>query len=174
MENINSKVFKELDKKIKYLNKKFASDLTKNLVNKGQEKLSLEYSFDLSVQNIDVGSEIINSNKGQVYAKGEEVSYIEFGTGKVGEKSNYPKEKLPKQSLVFESPKGHIQNTLGWVYYYENKYTKRKNKQGRYGWYYKKNFTRGMPAGKQMYNTANYLRDNISNIAKETIKENLK
>ena len=44
--------------------------LTKNLVNKGQEKLSLEYSFDLSVQNIDVGSEIINSNKGQVYAKG--------------------------------------------------------------------------------------------------------
>lgn len=173
MENINAKVFDNLDKKINYLKNKFASDLTKNLLNKGKEKLSLEYSFNLAIQDVDIDIEMKNTKNGRLYASGNDIAYIEFGTGKVGEKSNYPKDKLPKQTLTFESPKNHIQNTQGWVYYYENKYTKRKLK-GKYGWYHKKQFTRGMPAGKQMYITANYLKNNISNIAKETIKENLK
>lgn len=172
MADINSEVFTNLRKKVNYYNSTLSKDLAKKLVNEGRDRLAQEYSFNLAIQGVKVGRKMTTSTSGQVYATGEDVAFEEFGTGRVGQKSAYPNELLPKQVIEFESPKGHQQITRGWVYYYPNKYTKVKYK-GKYGWRYNGNFTRGMPAGKQMYNTAKYLRNNLVDIAKQTIKEKL-
>lgn len=170
-QDINKELFNKLNKKINYLGSTtFARHLTNNLVQKGKEKLALEYSFNFAIENISVEGIMKSQTKGEISANGDEVAFIEFGTGRIGEKSNYPKELLPSETLIFESPKGHNQSTQGWIYYYPNRYTKTKLK-GKYGWKYHGQFTRGMPAGKQVYTTAKYLRNNIVNIAKQTIKE---
>ena len=169
--DINKETFDKINSRIKYLGSTtFARHLATDLVNEGKNKLKQEYSFNLAIENIDVDGYMRTQTKGRIVASGNEVSFIEFGTGKVGEKSGYPKELLPSQTLKFESPIGYPQSTKGWEYYYDNPYTKVKHK-GKYGWLYKKQFTRGMPAGKQVYTTAKYLRENIVKIAKQTIKE---
>lgn len=168
--DINKQVFEKLNNKIKYYNSaRFNKDVVKSLVDSGRDRLKLEYSFNLAIENVSVNGKVLTSNKGQVYAIGDDVAYIEYGTGKVGEKSNYPKELLPKQTFVFESPEGVDQITTGWEYYYPNEYTKVKYK-GKWGWFYNGLFTRGMPAGKQMYDTARYLRQNVVPIIKNAIK----
>lgn len=170
--NNNSIVFKNLNKKLKYYSSnKFTEDIVSEMVEQGKQYLAQEYASNFAIEGIAVGGKVQSNTTGTIYAQGKEVAFEEFGTGKVGQKSNYPKEKLPTQTLVFESPKGHIQTTIGWVYYYPNKYTKVKNLQGRYGWRYNGQFTRGMPAGKQVYNTAKFLRNNITQIAKKVVRE---
>lgn len=167
----NSKVFNRLNSKIDYLRRKFPNDLVKNIVNDGTQRLKTEYSFNLSIQGIDVDG-IVFDNRGRIYAEGKEVAFEEFGTGKVGEQSNYPKELLPKQKITFMLA-NHQQVTNGWEYYYIPKPNiTKKQYNGEYGWFYKKQFTKGIPAGKQVYTTAIYLKNNLSNIAKKTIREN--
>lgn len=171
--DINKQVFEKLNNKIKYYNSaRFNKDVVKSLVDSGRDRLKLEYSFNLAIENVSVNGKVLTSNKGQVYATGDDVAYIEYGTGKVGEKSGYPKELLPKQAFVFESPKGVTHTLPKWEYYYydeDNNYTKVKYK-GKWGWFYNGLFTRGMPAGKQMYDTARYLRQNVVPIIKNAIK----
>lgn len=172
MADINSAVFEKLTRKVNYYKNNLTSDLASNLVESGRNKLAQEYSFNLAIQSVSVGGIMKSANRGQVYAFGNDVAFEEFGTGRVGQKSNYPQELLPKKILRFESPEGYNQVTRGWVYYYPNRYTKVKHR-GKYGWFHNKLFTRGMPAGKQVYNTAKYLRENVVYIAKQTIKEKL-
>lgn len=169
--NINKEVFDKINSRIKYLGSTtFARHLATDLVNEGKNKLKQEYAFNLAIENIDVDGYMKTQTKGRIVASGDEVAFVEYGTGKVGEKSGYPKKLLPSKTLKFESPEGYPQSTKGWEYYYNNPYTKIKYK-GKYGWRVNGQFTRGMPAGKQVYTTAKYLRENIVKIAKKTIKE---
>ena len=108
----------------------------------------------------------IENNHLTFKANGRGIAYIEFGTGLVGEQSGYPKDKLPTQTLIFESPKGEQQITQGWEYYYNNPKTKILG-----GWFFGSLFTRGQVAGMQMLNIMNETREYIHNYLAKDIRE---
>lgn len=95
-------------------------------------------------------------NGARIIAQGEQVAFMEYGTGHQGAFSGY-EGNLPSQTLHFESPKGTPQSTLGWQYNYDNPQTK-VEKNGEIGWYYGGSFTTGQPAQAQMWKTALELR----------------
>lgn len=102
--------------------------------------------------------------KRKIVVKGKKLVFDEFGTGLVGE-GTYP-GKLPTKTFEFESPKGEPQRTQGWVYYYPNKKTKIMG-----GWFAGKVFHRGQVAKAQMFLTSQQLKEEMTDIAKETFKE---
>lgn len=146
------------------INAKFTNEIISAILKRALEIAREEYS---GVSSIDIGTEIISNSVGRLYAKGKNVAYIEFGTGLIGEASQYPKEKLPKEKLVFESPKGSgkIQQTDGWEYYYDNPDTKIMG-----GWFWGKTFTQGQPAGMQMYHISQKLKLELPLIVKNKLK----
>ena len=120
--------------------------------------------YEYSGINVNLNTEI-NENKVTLTASGKGLMFIEFGTGLTGEKSGYPKEKLPTDTIWFEkTPKAKLGQqiaydfTQGWEYYYDNPRTKILG-----GWFFGKTFTTGEPAGKQMLNTTNKIREYIRN-----------
>ena len=115
--------------------------------------------------NVNLNTEI-NENKVTLTASGKAIMFIEFGTGLVGEASGYPKDKLPTETITFESPKGEPQSTQGWEYYYDNPKTKIMG-----GWFWGKTFTRGQVAGMQMLNTTNKIREYIRNDLAQDIRK---
>lgn len=104
-------------------------------------------------------------NRASVVAKGAQVLYEEFGTGKVG-KGTYA-GNLPTQTFTFESPagSGEIQHTQGWEYFYPNPRTKRGD-----AWYHKGQRYIGERASGQMWKTRTYLRANASSTFAEVLK----
>lgn len=102
----------------------------------------------------------------KIVAKGRGLAFDEFGTGLVGQ-GTY-EGKLPTETIEFESPKGSPQSTQGWEYYYPNPQTKVDG-----GWYAGKVFHRGQAAKSQMFNTSVRLKDEIGQIAKGIIKEDI-
>ncbi len=107
----------------------------------------------------------IVGNQVEIRASGERIAYAEYGTGQIG-KGTY-KGTLPTQTLTFESPKGSLQTTHGWEYYYPNTKTKVNG-----GWYIGKKFTRGEKATAQMFKTAQDLKRTLpSKVRTEIEKE---
>jgi len=103
----------------------------------------------------------IQGNVGTIYARGDQVAFMEFGTGV---NAIYPKDKLPKSGVPI---------TGRWRYYYPSKY-KRTLSDGRQGWFHKfegdtrATFTTGQIAGKQMLFTAKEVRAYVhKDLAKE-------
>ena len=118
-------------------------------------------------------SEAVNGET-SIIARGNQIAYMEFGTGLIGDGTYPDKSKLPKEPITFESPKPrggrksnpeNIHTTNGWEYYYDNP----KTKVGDSGWYYQGKLTKGQPAQAQMFYTAKELRDKIPKIVKEKI-----
>lgn len=138
------------------------STLAHRIADKGMEIAQEEYAD----RKVDISKEEIEPGRVRVVAKGKGLAFDEFGTGLVG-KGTYG-GKLPTETIEFESPKGSPQSTQGWEYYYNNPKTKVDG-----GWYAGKVFHRGQPAKAQMFNTSLKLRDEMSKIAKELIKENV-
>lgn len=162
LKGLNS--FKEKLKSYSNINAKFRNGVINAILERALQIAREEYS---GLSSIDVGIEKVSTGMGRLYAKGESVAYIEFGTGLVGEASQYPKDKLPTQKLEFESPKdsGKMQQTDGWEYYYDNPDTKIMG-----GWFWGKTFTRGRPAGMQMYRISQRLRQELPLIVRNKIK----
>ena len=113
---------------------------------------------------------IVYKDNKSIVAEGEGIIYQEYGTGREGEKSNYPKDKLPQNPIKLENgtvlPK--------WIYYYPNKRTKR-TVNGVEGWFVPKSlggnrFRTGNPAGAEMWRTASNIRLNLKAIVKKSIK----
>lgn len=150
---------------------KFSNEILEEIGRIGEQIAREEYA---GVEGVNIHHET-SSRVSRIVAEKEGLAYIEFGTGRVGEQSNYPKESLPKQTLLFESPKGYTQRTNGWEYYYNNKNTKR-TAFGVEGWYHKfhdkldATFVVGQKAGMQMYRTQQRLKNEIPNILKNKIK----
>jgi len=91
----------------------------------------------------------INGNSAVIAANGEQVGYIEFGTGTRGEGSYYG--KLPTQPITFYSKVLQRQVSLGeWTYAYASK-------EGGRVWI-------GWLAGGQMWSTAQWLRSHAFDI----------
>ena len=131
---------------------------------KGKDIAITEYA---GVNDIIVSHETLGSGRSRVVVKGENIAYMEFGTGKVGEQSSYPKDKLPQSNVPI---------TKNWIYYYPSQY-KRTSSSGEQGWYHKfdgetkASFIKGQPAGMQMYRTSQRLKTQMADIARNKIKE---
>lgn len=140
-----------------------ADRVSNKLANAGYSKAILNYSTS-SVTGINVIAIPSQDGVSYIKASGDGLAYIEFGTGYVGKNSGYPSEKLPKETITFESPKGSPQSTQGWEYYYNNPILKQQGIKVNGGWYFGKTFTKGQPAGMQLYDTYRFLEENLKDI----------
>lgn len=124
-----------------------ANQTAELLADKG--KTIAEYNYkETNVTHIKVTNEV-NDNVAQIIANGNEVAYIEYGTGVIGD-GTY-KGKLPTSGVPI---------TGEWEYYYLP--GKKAIKNGRKGWYLKNDvFIEGRIAGNQMFNTAKSLREYV-------------
>ena len=137
--------------------------VAQRIADRGSEIAQSEYgerTVDIQV----IQGEAEGSRK--IVAKGRGLAFDEFGTGLVGQ-GTY-EGNLPTETIEFESPKGSPQSTQGWEYYYPNPQTKVDG-----GWYAGKVFHRGQPAKAQMFNTSVKLKNEIKEIAKGIIKEDI-
>lgn len=92
----------------------------------------------------------------EIIAKGEQLAYMEFGTGVSG-RGTYEGD-LPTERLEFESPKGVKQSTKGWQYNY-----RKEQGQTDKDW-------KGARANAQMFNTARELERELPSKIANKIK----
>ena len=156
------------------INSKFKTKVVKEIVETGKN-IAMNAYGRTGVTHVKVGGYYDNNGNGTIYAEGEGVAYIEFGTGTLGKMSNYPKDKLPTQQISFESPKGSPQVTQGWEYNYDNDQTKIKDEEGNVrGWYFNGYFTEGRFADMQMFETSQALKRRMPKIAKRVMSKEVK
>lgn len=140
------------------------SDMAQNDLNDEYENINmLDYNIDEDEDGIPQCDIVdIKYNKKSLVARHSKIAYIEFGTGTLGLKSNYPIDKLISNNVPY---------TGSWVYNYES--GKKRVINGRLGWFVPKNvdgnyiidiqkitkrgikhsyFSQGFPAGMQMFN----------------------
>lgn len=91
-----------------------------------------------------------NGAKAVVSHVGDDVAYLEFGTGMVGKQSPHP-----------------LSPQYNWEYYIDTVF--KKTVKGRAGWWFNSDFHVGIAAGRSVYNAAVDLRNNLKRIAKESI-----
>lgn len=95
----------------------------------------------------------LDANRVQVVHSGEDVGFLEFGTGMIGLSKQHP-----------------LSNAVGWMYYVPTNY--KTEVDGKKGWYYKDKFTgeliftEGMVGGRSMLNASILARNSISEVAK--------
>ena len=129
------------------------------IAEKGKEIAEEKYSladYGTNQTNIVVSAEVISPTKARVTAKGDRISYLEYGTGYYAQGS-YPADKLPSW----------------WQYYYpsEFKVTKFYGGEELKGWNNTEyGFCTGQKAGAQMYYTSVELRQQIPNIVEYLLR----
>lgn len=106
--------------------------------------------------NVISGRHSKNGKGGRVIMQGENAIYDEFGTGEYGAENPHP---MKSQFALNDYNSGPI-------------VSKNINKKGRHYWFYY-GYTEGIPSGKQMYNTLQYLRKEKSKIAAREMKDAL-
>lgn len=145
-------------------NSNFTTEVSDEIARRGQEIAISEYA---GLNGVNVSYETIGNGKSRVVAQGEQIAYIEFGTGRVGEQSKYPTDKLPKEGVPI---------TGQWEYYYPSQYKRTSKTTGDEGWYHKfegeekARFTKGQSAGMQMYRTSQRLKNEMASIVKNKLK----
>lgn len=148
--------FKSKLEKYSSLNMSLTNQLSDEIAKRGEEIAKEEYS---SVNKVNVSRETLGSGQSKVIAEREGIAYIEFGTGRVGEQSKYPKKKLPQQGVPI---------TGSWTYYYPSEH--KTTVDGEEGWFLGQNFIKGLPAGMQMYRTSRKLKKEMASIVLNKIK----
>lgn len=109
--------------------------------------------------DVSVTSSQASGGQASIIAKGDQIAYIEFGTG-----------EYAKGTYKGELPKSGVPKTGKWEYYYPSPY-KKIGKYGNKGWWHNKKFHVGRPAGAQMWQTAQEIREVSNSIAAEVIKD---
>ena len=147
---------KNFTNKVKSLNTAY-SDFNAILNKICQAGSSYASSLYGGSQKVTVSYNINSENTATIYAKGEKIAYLEYGTGEIG-RGSYEGE-LPTLNISFFSERLQTDVTLnGWVYSYAHEIV-----DSEAPW-------EGFSAKAQMWKTANYLRDNIASIVKEVVK----
>lgn len=120
-------------------------------------ELGVAYAKSLyNTENIEVEYAIYCNNTATIRAKGDEVAYIEFGTGERG-RGTY-EGNLPTKKLRFHSNRLNQDVVLdGWVYSYAHEID------------YNQSFWIGFGANAQMWKTSQFLRENIDRIVREVV-----
>lgn len=155
--------FKSRLQKLSSINSNFTSEVANEIARRGQEIAMSEYA---SVDGVNVYYENLGGGISRVVADGEQVAYIEFGTGRVGEGS-YPDTHLPQQGVPL---------TGDWKYYYPSQYKRKSKSTGEEGWFHKfegdekARFLKGQKAGMQMYKTSQRLKTEMVTIIKNKLK----
>ena len=143
-----------MDKLFKYKSKINQSEIVDIVGEIGTETALNQYGGNT------VNVSAISGNNGvEIVAKGEQLAYMEFGTGISG-KGTYQGD-LPTETLEFES-RGRAQSTKGWQYNYYKEQNKDKNPNT-------PDF-KGRRAGAQMFNTARQLEKELPSKIKNKIK----
>lgn len=157
----NESFFERLKKVDGFLDKISSEEMRNKIANeiakKGAEFAAEEYSGE----NVVVLTNNDSDGKAKIVAQGQEVAYIEFGTGEEG-RGTYP-GILPSSGIPL---------TGSWHYYYPSKH-KRTSKNGTLGWFHNKKFHIGRKAGACMWRTAIELRKDALDIAKSVIKKEM-
>lgn len=143
---------------------KVGNDIAEELVERGRDYLKAEYSqgFDDNIRDIGNVSIVKTANGYNLVSQGKDLIYEEFGTGDEGYNSPHPEKEAFNlnnynsgetiRSADDYSALHGITSGKYWTY----------TKDGE-NWEY----TQGIPAGKQMYNTSNYMRNELHKVAKE-------
>ncbi len=153
------KSLRELSKTLE----KMPNELVNELGVLGLEKLNEKYSQRKQDENItDINTSIKPSeNRCDILAQGKDVIYEEFGTGDKGKSDPHPDKS--KYNLNDYNSGKYIRNA-------NEKSAQHGITDGKY-WTYKKDgdikYTQGVPSGKEMFETSNYLKDKIPDILKE-------
>ena len=128
------------------------------LAKKGAEYARTEYD-STNISKVTIESDV-NGSKATVSASKKGLTYIEYGTGLVGQDTY--QGKLPTSGVPIT---GH------WEYFYDSPHKDIE----RGGWWIRKgiSFTRGREAGMQMYNTAKSLDEYVKDgeLAKDLKEE---
>ncbi len=159
---INDKGLKRFENNLKSNFSDLKDEVALAFAERGVEIAKSKYSSE----SIQVSAELISNGHAVVRAKGDQLGYLEFGTGIQGE-GKYPDEsKLPTQTLEFESPKsvpgktqGVPRKTKGWVYNYMKKLYHPENKD-----------VVGRPPQAQMFYTAQELKAEKGEIIKKVLR----
>ena len=133
------------------------TQIAEKIAQRGKELAEENYAGTDVVVSVEKG----RNGKYKVVAEGDDVIFMEFGTGIYADGS-YP-GKLPTEPITFVSAHHHF-TTPGWVYYYDNKYTKR-TQNGAQGWIHKGVFKVGNKAMAQMWHTGVALSKEIGGLA---------
>ena len=155
--------FDSFVRKVQPLNLKSTKEAVAEVAEMGRAYAQGQYAGD---SDVTVSSEV-KGKSASIIAKGSQVLYKEFGTGKVG--AGTYEGTLPTQTFTFESPQGsgEIQHTKGWEYFYPNPRTKRGD-----AWYHKGQRYIGARAEGQMWKTRTYLRANANDIIAAKLRVN--
>ena len=138
------------------INASLTNQVAEEIAKRGEQIAREEYA---GLSKVNVTHETMGSGMSRVVAERDGLSYIEFGTGRVGEQSNYPTENLPKSGVPI---------TGNWEYYYPSKH--KITKDGEEGWMLGSNFIKGQSAGMQMYRTSQRLKNEMASIVKNKLK----
>lgn len=138
------------------INSSLTNQVAEEVAKRGEQIAREEYA---GLSKVNVTHETMGSGMSRVVAEREGLAYIEFGTGRVGQQSNYPNENLPQSGVPI---------TGNWEYYYPSEH--KVTKDGEEGWMLGSSFVKGQSAGMQMYRTSQRLRNEMSNIVKNKIK----
>ena len=144
---------------------KMPNELVNELGALGLDKLNEKYSQRKQDENItDISTSIKPSeNRCDILSQGKDVIYEEFGTGDEGSKDGHPwKWQMPVKLNPYNSGK-YIRNA-------NESSAQHGITDGKY-WTYKKDgdikYTQGVPSGKEMFETSNYLKETIPDVLKK-------
>ena len=148
--------FKNKLQRYSNINASLTNQVSEEIAKRGEQIAREEYA---GLSKVNVTHETMGSGMSRVVAERDGLAYIEFGTGRVGQQSNYPTEKLPQSGVPI---------TGNWEYYYPSEH--KVTKDGEEGWMLGSSFVKGQSAGMQMYRTSQRLRNEMANIVKNKIK----
>ena len=148
--------FKNKLQRYSNVNARFTNQVAEEIAKRGEQIAREEYA---GLSKVNVTHETMGSGMSRVVAERDGLAYIEFGTGRVGEQSNYPTEKLPQSGVPI---------TGNWEYYYPSEH--KTIKDGEEGWMLGSSFIKGIPAGMQMYRTSQRLKNEMASIVKNKLK----
>lgn len=169
--SLSTKDLNNLIKDLKKLSisfKNLNAEVSKELAYQTASELEKNYnsiSFESSDGKANIGVEN-NNNTYKVFARSKGVIYEEFGTGDIGMASPHPisqskfglKDYNTGQTIREadeKSAKNGITSGMYWTYWDGNKLV----------------YTQGIPSGKFMFNTSEWLRNNRKKIIQEKVDD---
>ena len=124
-------------------------------------------SFDPSSIAVSNVSEVVKENKKYIemsfYNTNEKATYIEFGTGRVGEKSPHPNQ----QAFQFNGLSG----MNSWQYYVHTEF--KKKFMGEEGWWHQGKFRTGIPSQPFIFTTLHQVSEKLPKDVKKAFKKGL-
>ena len=151
---------KKLSSSFKNLNTEVAKELAEATAHELEQNYSA-FPFQSSEGKAQIGVENSN-NVYKVYARSKSVIYEEFGTGDVGQANPHP---IPQSDFGL---KGY--NTGSYIYPADNFSAQYGITSGMY-WTYDGVPTQGIPSGKFMFNTSEWLHDNYKELIQKKVDD---